>query len=116
MLPPIMAAQLNGWPVRIQSARATRNIVSSAATDDKTGEVSEMRTRKQPLKTALDRTATRINQQVEAAGISKRSMLRKCRKGRGIQRTVRVKKPMQLPNTLAKMVPRTGETPSGGQA
>lgn len=47
-IPPMIAAAEGGWPVRSQSAMATRKMVSSAATEERTGEVSEMRTRKEP--------------------------------------------------------------------
>jgi len=46
--PPMIAAQESGWPVRNQSTMATRKIVKSAATDERTGEVREMSTRNDP--------------------------------------------------------------------
>lgn len=49
-MPPMIEDSDKGSPVRIQSAIATRKIVSNAATDDKTGEVNDMRTRKEPEK------------------------------------------------------------------
>jgi hypothetical protein len=47
-MPPIIAANESGMPVRNQSTRATRKIVRRAATDESTGEVKEMSTRKEP--------------------------------------------------------------------
>lgn len=55
-IPPMIAAAEGGWPVRSQSAMATRKMVSSAATDERTGEVSEMRTRKEPENANLRNT------------------------------------------------------------
>lgn len=49
-IPPMMAAKERGWPVRNQSTIATRKIVKSAATDERTGDVREIRTRKDPEK------------------------------------------------------------------
>lgn len=49
-IPPMMEARESGWPVRNQSTMATRKMVRRAATDDRTGEVREMRTRKEPEK------------------------------------------------------------------
>jgi hypothetical protein len=49
-IPPIMAAKERGWPVRNQSTIATRKIVRRAATDERTGDVREIRTRKDPEK------------------------------------------------------------------
>lgn len=40
-------------PVRNQSTRATRKMVRRAATDDRTGDVREMSTRKEPEKAIL---------------------------------------------------------------
>src|SRR6478609_5664690 len=116
MAPPTMAAKLKGSPVIIQSTMATMKMVSSAATDDRTGEVSEIRTRNEPLKVALESTASRMSQHVEAAGISNFSMLSQSRIGRGSQSTVRVKSPIKEPKVLAKIIPLPGEQPSGGQA
>lgn len=45
-----MAAADNGLPVSIQSTMATRKMVNRAATEDRTGEVSEIRTRNAPEK------------------------------------------------------------------
>lgn len=39
-----------GWPVRSQSTMATRKMVRREATEERTGEVREMRTRKDPEK------------------------------------------------------------------
>ena len=47
-IPPTMAADDRGWPVRNQSTIATRKIVRSAATDDRTGDVREMSTKNDP--------------------------------------------------------------------
>ena len=50
-IPPISAASENPLPLgSIQSTRATRKIVSRAATEDKTGDVREISTRKDPEK------------------------------------------------------------------
>ena len=49
-MPPAMAARERGCPVRNQSTIATRKMVSSAATDERTGDVREIRTRKDPEK------------------------------------------------------------------
>ena len=46
--PPMMEPMERGWPVRIQSTMATRKMVRRAATEERTGEVREMRTRKAP--------------------------------------------------------------------
>lgn len=46
--PPIIEARESEFPVRNQSTRATRKIVRSAATEDRTGDVREMSTRKEP--------------------------------------------------------------------
>lgn len=48
--PPIMDAIDRGWPVRNQSTMATRKMVRREATDERTGEVREMRTKKDPEK------------------------------------------------------------------
>jgi hypothetical protein len=50
---PEMAAAERAWPVRIQSTSATRKMVRSAATEESTGEVSDMSTRKEPEKAVL---------------------------------------------------------------
>ena len=71
MEPPMMAAQLSGSPVRNQSTRATMKMVSRAATDDSTGEVREIRTRKEPLNVALASTAQRTNRPVVPVGNSR---------------------------------------------
>lgn len=47
-IPPIMAANESGIPVRNQSTIATRKIVRRAATDESTGEVREIKTRNDP--------------------------------------------------------------------
>lgn len=47
-MPPMMVEIESGSPVRSQSTMATRKIVRSAATDERTGDVREMRTRKDP--------------------------------------------------------------------
>lgn len=47
-MPPMIAANESGCPVRSQSTMATRKIVKRAATDERTGDVREMRTRKEP--------------------------------------------------------------------
>jgi hypothetical protein len=51
--PPAIAAADNGTPVRSQSTIATRKIVRRAATEDRTGEVREMRTRNEPEKAGI---------------------------------------------------------------
>ena len=51
MLPPPMAADVRGRPVNIQSTIATMKIVRRAATDERTGDVSDIKTRKDPEKT-----------------------------------------------------------------
>lgn len=48
--PPMREARESGWPVRSQSTTATRKMVRRAATEERTGEVREMRTRKEPEK------------------------------------------------------------------
>jgi hypothetical protein len=52
-MPPIMAATERGCPVRNQSTIATRKIVRSAATEERTGDVREIRTRKDPENAGL---------------------------------------------------------------
>lgn len=47
-IPPVIDAMESGSPVRNQSTRATRKMVSSAATDERTGDVREIRTRNEP--------------------------------------------------------------------
>lgn len=47
-MPPMIAAKESGCPVRSQSTMATRKMVRRAATDERTGDVREMRTRKDP--------------------------------------------------------------------
>ena len=54
--PPVIAAGDNGFPVNNQSVIATMKIVSIPATEDKTGEVREMSTRKDPENVAFART------------------------------------------------------------
>ncbi len=54
-VPPEIAAADNGFPVMSQSVIATRKMVSNAATEERTGEVSDMSTRKEPEKMALDK-------------------------------------------------------------
>lgn len=49
-MPPPMEVRGRGSPVRNQSMMATRKMVRRAATEDSTGEVREMRTRKEPEK------------------------------------------------------------------
>jgi hypothetical protein len=44
----------SGWPVRNQSTMATRKMVSNAATDESTGDVREMRTKKDPEKAVAE--------------------------------------------------------------
>lgn len=56
-MPPIIAATDSGLPVNIQSTIATRKIVSNAATEERTGDVNEMRTKKDP-ENAVQRLAT----------------------------------------------------------
>ena len=53
--PPKKAARDSGMPVIIQSTTATRKIVSRAATEESTGDVKDIRTRKDPENTAFDR-------------------------------------------------------------
>jgi hypothetical protein len=48
--PPTIDAAERGCPVRSQSTMATRKMVRRAATDERTGDVREMRTRKHPEK------------------------------------------------------------------
>lgn len=48
--PPMMDARESGWPVRNQSTMATMKMVRRAATEESTGDVSEMRTKKEPEK------------------------------------------------------------------
>lgn len=50
--PPMIEDFESGWPVRNQSTMATRNMVSRAATEERTGDVREMSTRKAPEKAA----------------------------------------------------------------
>ena len=52
-IPPMMAANESGIPVRNQSTIATRKIVRRAATDESTGEVREIKTRNDPEKAGL---------------------------------------------------------------
>lgn len=47
-MPPMIDAIESGSPVRNQSTRATRKMVRRAATDERTGDVREIRTRKEP--------------------------------------------------------------------
>ena len=47
-MPPTIEAPERGSPQSIQSTMATRKIVRRAATDDRTGEVREIRIRKEP--------------------------------------------------------------------
>jgi hypothetical protein len=49
-IPPRMDAMGRGWPVRNQSTMATRKMVRREATDERTGDVREMRTKKDPEK------------------------------------------------------------------
>lgn len=49
-IPPTMEAPERESPVRSQSTMATRKMVRSAATEERTGEVRDMRTRKEPEK------------------------------------------------------------------
>ena len=49
-IPPMMDAPDRESPVSNQSTMATRKMVSNAATDERTGEVSDIRTRKEPEK------------------------------------------------------------------
>jgi hypothetical protein len=56
-MPPIIAAADSGLPVNIKSTIATRKIVSNAATEERTGDVNEMRTKKDP-ENAVQRLAT----------------------------------------------------------
>lgn len=65
---------------------------------------------------ALAQMEIRSIQPASPVGKRKVSQPKKCRKGRGIQRTSRVKEPIMLPKVLAKIVPRPGLVPSGGQA
>lgn len=51
--PPMIEAIESESPVRNQSTRATRKMVRRAATDDRTGDVREMSTRKEPEKAIL---------------------------------------------------------------
>ena len=53
-MPPIMAAAEGGCPVRSQSAIATRKMVRRAATDERTGEVRDIRTRNEPENADLE--------------------------------------------------------------
>lgn len=46
--PPRMEAEEMGSPVRSQSTTATRKMVRRAATEERTGEVREIRTKKEP--------------------------------------------------------------------
>lgn len=48
--PPKIAAHDNISPLKNQSVNATRKMVRRAATDDSTGEVNEIRTKKDPEK------------------------------------------------------------------
>lgn len=47
-IPPMMEAPERDSPVRSQSTMATRKMVRSAATEERTGDVRDMRTRKEP--------------------------------------------------------------------
>ena len=114
--PPTNAAALNGVPVSNQSTIATRKIVRSAATELRTGLVRLMRTRKEPEKTALDKVEMKRREAASPRGSSKGSMPVKWRMGMGIQSTQKVKQPIMLPKVLAKIMPRPGLQPSGGQA
>ena len=49
-------------------------------------------------------------------GSSNVSIPVKCRIGKGIHSTVSVNKPIRLPKVFAKIMPRPGLVPSGGQA
>ena len=50
-MPPVMEAPESAFPLSSQSTMATRNMVRRAATEERTGDVSEMRTRKEPENT-----------------------------------------------------------------
>jgi hypothetical protein len=52
-MPPMIDAIESGSPVRNQSTKATRKMVRRAATDERTGDVREMRTRKEPENATL---------------------------------------------------------------
>lgn len=52
-IPPVIAAADRGTPVRSQSTIATRKMVRRAATEESTGDVREMSTRKEPEKAIL---------------------------------------------------------------
>jgi hypothetical protein len=54
--PPITEAVERRWPVRSQSTIATRKMVRREATEERTGEVREMRTRKEPEKAVSGET------------------------------------------------------------
>lgn len=119
-MPPTMDPMDSGWPQSIQSTMATRNIVRRAATDERTGDVRDIRTRKEPenavgnvvsilvekrvsdLKNsgchllALDKTEIMRNQKASPRGHSNTSSPEIWRSGKGIQRTSKVNKPMKL--------------------
>ena len=114
--PPRTAAGLRLSPLRNQSTRATRNMVRSAATDDKTGEVNEMRTRNEPENVAFASTEIRSIHACSPCGHSNISNPVICSNGRGIQRTKSVKDPISEPNRFAKIIPRSALVPSGGHA
>lgn len=65
---------------------------------------------------ALAQMEIKSIQPASPVGKRKVSQPRKWRNGRGTQRTNRVKQPIMLPKVLAKIVPRPGLVPSGGQA
>lgn len=65
---------------------------------------------------ALAKTDIAIIQAASPFGNSNVSRPVKCRIGRGIQSTHRVKVPMRLPKVFANIIPRPGLVPSGGQA
>lgn len=48
-----MEAEERGSPVRAQSTMATRKMVRRAATEERTGDVREIRTRKEPENAGL---------------------------------------------------------------
>lgn len=85
--PPTIAAAVSGLPEGIiWSTTATRKMVSRAATLERTGLVSEMRTRKEPEKTALEKTEIVSSQAALPCGSSKVSQPIMWKKGMGIQR------------------------------
>lgn len=131
--PPMIAAGARFSPVRSQSTIATRKIVRlnevsvqnrshgytstySAATEDKTGDVSEMSTKKDPEKVALASTEIASIQAASPCGSPNLSMPSKCSIGNGIHSTNSVKHPIRLPKVIAKIMPRSGLVPSGGHA